>query len=110
MRVSFGDKKSSAECNGQIASGFILQSCGSTITLNCGLRPCHLCQAIIRVVMVYGCRGDEFMLHENGGRIRALVQNIEADPYYVLPIAVRKIGKGYHKTRLPVAQLSSALW
>src|SRR2546423_14977926 len=100
MRVSFGDKKSSAECNGQIASGFILQSCGSTITLNCGLRPCHLCQAIIRVVMVYGCRGDEFMLHENGGRKRGVVPKIEGDPSDVFPITFPEKGNGSHKTRL----------
>ncbi len=51
----------------------------------------ELGQAIVRIVMVDGSGGDEFVFDEDRGRSMALIKDIETHPDQVLTISFGKI-------------------
>src|SRR4029077_5480458 len=84
--------------------------CGAILALNyCSFGSYHLRQAIIRIVVVNRCGGDQLVLHKNGRRDRTLVQDVEADSNNVLAIPFRKVCDRSYKASLGLAQLRSAL-
>src|SRR5207245_7112592 len=73
------------------------------------LRPHHLCQSIVRVVVIDGTWGNELVLHKDGGRNRPLVEDVEADPDQVFSIAFWKESDRSDKASLGLAKFRSAL-
>src|SRR5215469_6430767 len=69
----------------------------------------ELRQSVIGIIVIYGSRSDQFVLHEHGRRDRALIQDIETDSNQILAIPFGKVCNRTNEASSRLTQLRAPL-